>query len=202
MKINVTVILFVLFAAVLGYAYFLSVDNKRLKEEEEIAYNNLRAELSDSDTLKSQSKLYKMTIEELENRNDSTSIALLKLKKELKIKDKNLKALAEIQSSFSSSDTLVIRDTIFKYGVKLDTTIGNEWYKANILLKYPDTIKLNLSTVSKKEIVVHSRKFIRNPSKCFFIRWFQKKHTEVVIDVKDQNPYIKEDDSRFIEIIE
>lgn len=201
MKVNVTLLLIAITLSAVGYASFLRTENHRLRLEEERAYGNLRAEIAASDSLKNQSKLYRMTIDELEQRGDSISIALLKTKKELKVKDKDLKALAEFRSAFSTKDTLVLRDTIFAPGVSVDTILGDEWYKLRLALRYPDTLRTDLSVLSKKHIVVHTRRFIRKPSKIFFIRWFQKRSTEVIVDVKDLNPYISEEGSRFVEIV-
>ena len=112
MKVNVTLLLIAITLSAVGYASFLRNENHRLRLEEERAYGNLRAEIAASDSLKNQSKLYKMTIDELEQRGDSISIALLKTKKELKVKDKDLKALAEFRSAFSTKDTLVDRKSV------------------------------------------------------------------------------------------
>ena len=88
MKVNVTLLLIAITLSAVGYASFLRNENHRLRIEEERAYGNLRAEIAASDSLKNQSKLYRMTIDELEQRGDSISIALLKTKKELKVKDR------------------------------------------------------------------------------------------------------------------
>lgn len=201
MRLNTTFLLAVIFI-VGGYILYLRDQNKKLKSSEEMAYNNLRAEVASSDTLKSQSKLYKMTISDLEDRVDSMSVGLVKAKDRLRVKDRDLRMLASIHSSFSSKDTVVVKDTIFVKGLSIDTIVGDEWYSMLLSMRYPDTLRTNLNVRSQKDVVVHARRFIRKPSKIFFIRWFQKKSTEIIVDIKDQNPHIKEDGSRFIEIVD
>lgn len=201
MRLNTTFLLAVIFI-VGGYILYLRDENKKLKSSEEMAYNNLRAEVASSDTLKSQSKLYRMTISDLEDRVDSMSVGLVKAKDRLRVKDRDLRMLASIHSSFSSKDTVVVKDTIFVKGLSIDTIVGDEWYSMLLSMRYPDTLRTDLNVRSKKDVVVHARRFIRKPSKIFFIRWFQKKSTEIIVDIKDQNPHIKEDGSRFIEIVD
>ena len=201
MRLNTTFLLAVIFI-VGGYILYLRDQNKKLKSSEEMAYNNLRAEVASSDTLKSQSKLYRMTISDLEDRVDSMSVGLVKAKDRLRVKDRDLRMLASIHSSFSSKDTVVVKDTIFVKGLPIDTIVGDEWYSMLLSMRYPDTLRTNLNVRSQKDVVVHARRFIRKPSKIFFIRWFQKKSTEIIVDIKDQNPHINEDGSRFIEIVD
>lgn len=151
----------------------------------------------------SKSTALQLTVSQLESFQDSVLMELDATRKELKVKDSKLKALQYIASSFSKKDTIVLKDTIFaKPEFKLDTIVGDEWYKVQLGLQYPSTIAVNPEFKSEKHIVVSSKKETVNPpSKIFFIRWFQKKHIILNIDVVEKNPHVEEEDSRYIEIL-
>lgn len=146
---------------------------------------------------------FKLTIDQLQYFNDSILRELNETRESLKIKDAKLKSLQYLSSTFIKYDTLIIKDTLFKDPqIQVDTVISDEWYSVRIGLKYPSTITVNPMFRSVKHIVVSSRRETINPPKKFFLfRWFQKKHTVLNIDVIEKNPYMKEQNSRYIEII-
>jgi hypothetical protein len=126
-----------------------------------------------------------------------------KVRKELGIKNKKLQALQYIGSTFTKSDTLVLTDTVFKEpGFKLDTLIRDRWYSNHISLSYPSNIYIRPEFVSQKYVVVSSKRETVNPPKKFFLfRWFQKRQTILNIDVVEKNPYVQDEQSKYIEII-
>lgn len=144
-----------------------------------------------------------LTYQQLNSFKDSILIELNNTRKELGIKEKNLKALQQVKSSFSKTDTLVLRDTLFKEpSLSIDTLIGDQWYNVRLGLKYPSMIVVKPEFKSEKHIIVSSKKETVNPPKKFFLfRWFQKKHTIVHIDVVEKNPYVDGESSRYVEII-
>ena len=148
-------------------------------------------------------KGFKFTIDQLQYFNDSILKELNETREALKIKDSKLKSLQYLSSTFIKYDTLIIKDTLFKDPqIQVDTVLSDEWYSIRIGLKYPSTVTVNPMFRSVKHIVVSSRRETVNPPKKFFLfRWFQKKHTVLNIDVIEKNPYIKEQNSRYIEII-
>lgn len=148
-------------------------------------------------------KGFKFTIDQLQYFNDSILRELNETREALKIKDSKLKSLQYLSSTFIKYDTLIIKDTLFKDPqIQVDTILSDEWYSIRIGLKYPSTITVNPMFRSVKHIVVSSRRETVNPPKKFFLfRWFQKKHTILNIDVIEKNPYMKEQNSRYIEII-
>lgn len=148
-------------------------------------------------------KGFKLTIDQLQYFNDSILRELNETRESLKIKDSKLKSLQYLSSTFIKYDTLIIKDTLFKDPqIQVDTVLSDEWYSIRIGLKYPSTITVNPMFRSVKHIVVSSRRETVNPPKKFFLfRWFQKKHTVLNIDVIEKNPYMKEQNSRYIEII-
>lgn len=146
---------------------------------------------------------FKLTIDQLQYFNDSIIRELNETREALKVKDSKLKSLQYLSSTFIKYDTLIIKDTLFKDPqIQVDTVLSDEWYSIRIGLKYPSTITVNPRFKSIKHIVVSSRRETVNPPKKFFLfRWFQKKHTILNIDVIEKNPYMKEQNSRYIEII-
>lgn len=148
-------------------------------------------------------KGFKLTIDQLQYFNDSILRELNETRESLKVKDLKLKSLQYLSSTFIKYDTLIIKDTLFKDPqIQVDTILSDEWYSIRIGLKYPSTVTVNPMFRSVKHIVVSSRRETVNPPKKFFLfRWFQKKHTILNIDVIEKNPYMKEQNSRYIEII-
>ena len=148
-------------------------------------------------------KGFKLTIDQLQYFNDSILKELNETRESLKVKDSKLKSLQYLSSTFIKYDTLIIKDTLFKDPqIQVDTILSDEWYSIRIGLKYPSTVTVNPMFRSVKHIVVSSRRETVNPPKKFFLfRWFQKKHTVLNIDVIEKNPYMKEQNNRYIEII-
>ena len=148
-------------------------------------------------------KGFKLTIDQLQYFNDSILRELNETRESLKIKDSKLKSLQYLSSTFIKYDTLIIKDTLFKDPqIQVDTILSDEWYSIRIGLKYPSTVTVNPMFRSVKHIVVSSKRETVNPPKKFFLfRWFQKKHTILNIDVIEKNPYMKEQNNRYIEII-
>jgi hypothetical protein len=100
-------------------------------------------------------------------------------------------------------DTLILPDTIFKEpSFSVDTTIGDAWYKVSLALKYPSSIAVNPEFKSEKHIIVSTKRETINPPKKFFLlRWFQKKHDVLQVDIEEKNPYIQNTYSKYIEVI-
>ena len=56
--------------------------------------------------------------------------------------------------------------------------------------------------MSEKHIIVSSKKETVDPPKKFFLlRWLQRKHLVLHINVIEKNPYVDEESSRYVEII-
>lgn len=150
-----------------------------------------------------QNRAFKLTIEELRNSNDSIFQKLDGVRKELKVKDSKLKSLQYVSSNFTRNDTIVLKDTIFKDSqVNVDTTLSDEWYSVRVGLRYPSTVAVKPEFRSEKYVVVSTKRETVNPPKKFFLlRWLQKKHTVLNIDVVEKNPYVQEQTNRYVEIV-
>jgi len=197
-----------LIIAILGLVAATGVMWKQLQDANEKwkrAEGNVKAYASMFDSSKKQNAALMLTVDQLEYFQDSVLQELDATRKQLKIKDKNLKALQQVKSSFSKTDTITVTqvDTLFKEPtLAIDTLLGDEWYSLRLGLKYPSMIAVKPYFKSEKHIIVSSKKETVNPPKKFFLfRWFQKKMIVVHIDVVEKNPYVSDENSRYVEII-
>lgn len=180
----------------------LSLKNKRLEEDVVRTTTNFKALQGDNDSIKNKTLMYQLTIDELNYYNDSIIKKLTAVTKELRIKDKELKQLQYVQSNIQHSDTIITTDTIFVESAKVDTIIGDEWYKLQLIAQYPNIINTQVQFTSEKYIVAAIRKETVNPpKKCWLARLFQKKHKILEVEVVEKNPYIEIKKQKFIEIL-
>lgn len=170
----------------------------------ETAEANVKAYSSELSTTSNKNTALQLTVDQLEYFSDSVLQALDATRKALKVKDNNLKALQAVKSSFSKRDTLVLRDTLFKEPtLAIDTLLGDAWYTLQLGLHYPSMIAVKPEFKSEKHIIVSTKKETVNPPKKFFLlRWFQKKHLVVHVDVVEKNPYVGGETSKYIEIVD
>jgi hypothetical protein len=201
-KTIIVVALVILFVVAIIFLQYKRITT--LKEDLSISKANEKAFIIENKGLKDENRVFQLTIEQLNYYNDSLNTKMNEVRKQLKIKDKNLKQLQYLLSEAKKTDTIFFRDTIFKYkGFKLDTLIGDSWYNLKLGLQYPNVITTTPTFKSEKFIVVNSkRETVNPPKKCAILRWFQKKHTIIEMEVVEKNPYIDNKQQRFIEIIE
>ena len=183
--------------------YILYNRNQDLKDEISVSMSNQKAFIAENSSLKEENRVFKFTVEQLNYYNDSILQKMNNIRKELKIKDKNLKQLQYLLSVSTKKDTVLFTDTIFRdKSLALDTIIGDKWYNIRLGLKYPNLIYTEPTFTSEKYIIVNKKKETVNPPKKFFLfRWFQRKHWVMEVHIKEKNPYIKEIDNKFVEII-
>ena len=89
------------------------------------ATTNIKAYELENSALKDDTIEFQYTIEQLNYSKDSLNQKINKLRKELKIKDKDIQKLQYIVSENSKKDSVFIHDTIFREKVKVDTTMGD-----------------------------------------------------------------------------
>ena len=184
--------------------YTLYNRNQDLKEEISVSISNQKAFIAENSSLKEENRVFKFTVEQLNYYNDSILQKMNEVRKELKIKDSNLKQMQYLLSEATKKDSIVFRDTLFREpSLNIDTLIGDKWYNIRLGLKYPNLITTNPTFISEKYIIVNKKKETVNPPKKFFLfRWFQRKHWVMEVHIKEKNPYIKETNNKFVEIIE
>ena len=184
-------------------SYILYTKNQRLQEELSVSVSNEKAFIAENSLLKNENRVFKFTVEQLNYYNDSILEKMNEVRKELGIKDKDLKQLQYLLSESQRRDSIVFRDTLFREPIlNIDTIIGDKWYQMKLGLRYPSTIITDPKFVSEKYIMVDYRKeTINPPKKCWLLRLFQKKHTILEVNVIEKNPYIENKNSKFIEVI-
>ena len=184
--------------------YILYNRNQDLKDEISVSMSNQKAFIAENSSLKEENRVFKFTVEQLNYYNDSILQKMNEVRKELKIKDKDLKQMQYLLSEATKKDTIVFRDTLFREPtLDIDTLVGDKWYNIELELKYPNLITIHPTFISEKYIIVNKKKETINPPKKFFLfRWLQKKHWVMEVHIKEKNPYIKETNNKFVEIIE
>lgn len=177
------------------------------KKETEKRWKEAIANVKSYDNLFNGSKnndiAFLLTIDQLKYSNDSIFQELNEVRRELKIEDSKLKSLQYISSNFTKSDTIILKDTVFKdERIDIDTLLSDEWYSINVGLRYPSSITVTPKFKSEKAVIVSAKKETVNPPKRFFLfRWFQKKHIVLHVNVIEKNPYIEDQDNRYVEIV-
>lgn len=184
--------------------YFLIKSKTSTDKKWKEAVENAKAYSELFSNSESKNRAFKLTIDQLKNSNDSIFQELNEARKELWVKDSKLKSLQYVSSSFSKVDTITLKgDTIFKDShVNIDTLLSDKWYSVRVGLKYPSTVSIEPKFLSIKYTVVSAKKETVNPPKRFFLfRWFQKKQIRLNVDVVEKNPYVQNQDNRFVEIV-
>ena len=176
---------------------------KKLNREVAEAVTNIKAYELENSALKDDTIEFQYTIEQLNYSKDSLNQRINKLRKELNIKDKDIQKLQYIVSENQKKDSIVVQDTVFIKDVKVDTTLTDDWSKLHLQLKYPNTVIADYSFKNESLVTTYLRKETLNaPHKCAFIRWFQKKHKVIHVEINEQNPYCETKEQRFINIID
>ena len=108
-----------------------------------------------------------------------------KQRKELKLKPKDLEQAVVIVTK---------TDTVFKTLFKDSCYIYKDLYNDFEFCK--DSSKVSISDSISG--IIYNERYIPDPSKLFFIRWFQKKEWRIIADVRNKNSLIKIKDAKFI----
>ena len=191
---------------VLGVIITITIMHKQIQsltDQLSVSVSNEEAYAAENSDLNLKNRVFQFTIDQLQYSNDSLNRKIMSVVRENDIKDRNIRSLQYQLEHFSKTDTIVLRDTIFRDPeFRLDTCIMDEWNTSCISLAYPGQIGISNSYVNEKYIIVNSKKEPIRPHKCKFVNFFRKKHTVLEIDVIDKNPYVETERQRFIEIID
>ena len=181
----------------------MGIKIENLKSDVDYAYNNTKALIAESDSLRKTNIAYKLTLAEFETATDSISKKFKQVLADNKIKTKKIQSLQYQLEHISKTETLYVRDTIFKEPeFKLDTCISDKWSKTCLHMQYPNVVSVNSQFNNEKYIIFkHKREPIKY-KKCKIAQWFTRKHTVVEITVIDENPYVTTPKQRFVEIID
>lgn len=179
-----------------------SVKIKNLNTELLVSTNNNKAYEAERDSLKDNAVQFQFTIDQLNHSKDSLVDKINDIRKQVKVKDKQISELQYFASVNNKRDSIIMRDTIFQRGVALDTIISDDWSKLAIRAEYPNLLDVDYSFKNETLVVMHdSRVTVDPPKKCWLARLFQKKQTIVEIDVVQENPYCENKEQKFIKIV-
>lgn len=175
-----------------------------LQHDYSIAVGNEKALLHRNTELRNDIGVLQLTVDQLSYFNDSLLTKLDSVRRELKIKDKELKYMQYNKTTFEKTDSIVfLKDTIFRDKLHIDTTLHNKWYSLNLTLDYPNSVTVTPKIISEQYLIIRADKeTVKPPKKCKLARWFQKKHTVIRAELKEENPYIEHQCSRFVKILD
>ena len=175
--------------------------NKKLSQSLETAQNNIEAYqglLSDSQQA---SNVLKLTVEQLQNSKDSVLHKLDSVRKELKIKPKQLHTAAtqtqvlNVIGSKGVGGNIIVKDSIYTDSIlynpltKVKYTIGN------------DTVNIAIDLRNEQYLYVYTKREYKN-KKNFFKRLFTldfKKVTKYKYNIVNTNDLLKSKDVRIVE---
>ena len=174
--------------------------NKKLSQSLETAQNNIEAYqglLSDSQQA---SNVLKLTVEQLQNSNDSVLHKLDSVRKELKIKPKQIHTAAtqtqvlNVIGSKGVGGNIIVKDSIYTDSIlynpltKVKYTIGN------------DTVNIAIDLRNEQYLYVYTKREYKN-KKNFFKRLFTldfKKVTKYKYNIVNTNDQHKSKDVRIV----
>ena len=175
--------------------------NKKLSQSLETAQNNIEAYqglLSDSQQA---SNVLKLTVEQLQNSKDSVLHKLDSVRKELKIKPKQIHTAAtqtqvlNVIGSKGVGGNIIVKDSIYTDSIlynpltKVKYTIGN------------DTVNIAIDLQNEQYLYVYTKREYKN-KKNFFKRLFTldfKKVTKYKYNIVNTNDLLKSKDVRIVE---
>lgn len=191
----------------IGLVSTVSMQSSRIRNlKEELSYSiaNEKALFAEMDSLNEQGRVLQLTVEQLNYVNDSIIVKMNDVRRELGVKDRNIRELEYQLSEARKTDTLVLRDTIFRDPeFKVDTTLGDRWYSFHLKLEYPSTVIASPKFVSERYVVQSLRReTVSPPKKCWLGRLFQRKHIVMETVVEEKNPYMDIKRQKYIKIVE
>ena len=175
--------------------------NKKLSESLEMSQNNVEAYQELYNDSQQASNVLKLTVEQLQNSKDSVIQKLDSVRKELKIKPKQVKTAATqtqvinvIKSKGVKGDILV-KDTIYTDSIQYNplTTVHYTIGK--------DTVSIGLNVENTQYLYIYTTKEYKN-KKNFIKRLFTldfKKLKKYKYNIVNTNDILKNDDVRIVE---
>lgn len=195
----------IIVAIIVGLGTTVAVMNNRidkLNKDVAEATSNIKACELENSALKDNTIEFQYTIEQLNHSKDSLNQKINKLRKDLKIKDKDIQKLQYVLSENQKKDSIIVHDTLFIEKVKIDTTLSDDWSKLHLQLEFPNKVVTEYSFKNESLVTTYLKKeTIKPPHKCIFVRWFQKKHKMIYVEINEQNPYCEIKEQKFINII-
>lgn len=199
MKKYVNIILYSAILLLVGYTIYNIYKVSDYRKQLELYDNNFKAVNLENDRLNKDLLAYKFDIEQLEYINDSIIKSLNDTRKQLGIKDAQIKQMQSIKTEVYIRDSVILKDTVFRDNVRIDTVINNDWYNIKISMNAPSLLAIDARYKSDLNVFAYSNKeSLGVPKKCFIGRMFQKKYNVIRVEVVDKNPYSIIKESKFV----
>lgn len=183
-----------------GIIYIQHNRLNNLKVELTTSKHNYAALVNENSSLKDKNLTFQLTVDQLSNSKDSLVAEMNKVRKELKVKDKELKEMAYIASVAAKTDTIYLKEEILKDKAPIDTLIQDEWHKLHINID-TNSLVITPEFKSEKYITSYIRKEIVNPSRYKILNIFKKRENTLEVNIYEKNPYITNKKEKFIEIL-
>ena len=200
MKNNTTLLLI---GIIVSLGLFLGYQTNRLKlKDAELAnaINNKEFYESLTSKTKDQNRVLQLTVDQLQTTNDSVLQEVNKLKKELKIKDKELNDVVVVETQIRDTDSVYIASKTIDF---LPTEIKfNELTKV-IISRTDSVLKGSIDVRNKQTLFVITTKQYRNKYKNWFKRFVHfdwKKDKVNTYQIANSNDLVKVTDTRVVEI--
>ena len=200
MKSNTTLLLI---GIIISLGLFVGYQTKRLKLKDiELASAINNKEFYESLTSKTSDKnrVLQLTVDQLQTTNDSILQEVNKLKKELKIKDKELNNVVVVETQIRDTDSVYIASKTIDFP---PTEIKfNELTKV-IISRTDSVLKSSIDVKNKQTLFVITTKQYRNKYKNWFKRFVHfdwKKDKVNTYQIANSNDLVKVTDTRVIEI--
>lgn len=162
-------------------------------------YNNYKYYESQFNNTEKENRVLQLTVNELKLSKDSLVQAVNKAKKELKVKDQNLKEAHVINTEMKDTTTvkIITKEVDFTKELKLNSL-------TTITVSRKDSILTTILDLKNQQIlIVEEKKEYRNKYKNGFVRFlhFDWKRDKVKkYSIINSNPLIKVTDTRVLEI--
>ena len=175
--------------------------NKKLSESLEMAQNNVEAYQELVNDSQQASNVLRLTVEQLQNSKDSVIQQLDSVRKELKIKPKQLRTAAtqnqviNVIGSKGVRGDILVKDTIYTDSIKYND-LTNVYYTIG-----KDTVSIGLDIKNTQYLYVYKQREYKN-KKNFFKRLFTldfKKVDKYKYKIINTNDLLKSEDVRIVE---
>ena len=189
-------------AILLSWGITLNSKNKKLSEGLEMAQNNIEAYQGLLDDSQQANNVLKLDIETLQDQNDKTLQKLDSVRKELKIKSKQVSAAAtqtqvlDVNKSKGVQGDLltILKDTVYN-----DSIQYNDLTKVNYTIG-KDTVSIGIKLQNEQFFYIYNTREYKN-KKNFFQRLFTldfKKVTKTKYEVYNTNDLVNTGDVRVV----
>jgi len=192
MIIKIYFAVFVIFVLLCGALLTQYRSSKKYKALYDVEANNYKATID-------KNRVLMLTNVQLKYQQDSILSKMDSIVKSNKIKKPQ--TILYTKEVSKRSDTIIIKDTIFVTGFKLDTIIGDKWFNDRLVLEYPSKIIIEPEYNNEKYIITNLKKETVKPKKIWPLCILQRKQWIEEIKIIDINPYVKNKEVKYVKII-